>query len=234
MKYKILIAEDDADIAELISLYLENEDHQIVFAKDGQEAWEIFQKEKIDLLIVDIMMPRMNGYDTIRRIRERSQIPILVLSAKTLSQDKVLGLGLGADMYMTKPFDPLELVANIKALTRRSYNFSSLEKKEHPDLIKRGSLIFDPEKMCVTKDGKEVPLTAYELKILVKMMKSPGRVFTKIQLYQVINRDYCLSDEDTIMVHISRIRSKIEEDPSSPRYIKTVRGLGYRFEYEED
>lgn len=234
MKYKILIAEDDADIAELISLYLENEDNQIVFAKDGQEAWEIFQKQKIDLLIIDIMMPRMNGYETIRHIRERSQIPILVLSAKTMSQDKVLGLGLGADMYMTKPFDPLELVANVKALTRRSYQFSSLEKDSNPNVLQRGPFVFDSEKMCVTKNGKEIPLTAFELKILVKMMKNPGRVFTKIQLYQVINREYCLSDEDTIMVHISRIRSKIEEDPSSPCYIKTVRGLGYRFEYEED
>lgn len=233
MKYKILIAEDDEDIAELISLYLENDDFQVEFAKDGQEAWEIFQKEKIDLLIVDIMMPRMNGYETIRRIREGSQIPILVLSAKALSQDKVLGLGMGADMYMTKPFDPLELVANIKALTRRSYNFSSLSRSGSSGLLVRGNLVYDPEKMCITKAGREIPLTAFELKILVKMMKSPGRIFTKIQLYQEINRNYCESDEDTIMVHISRIRSKIEEDPSSPCYIKTVRGLGYRFEYEE-
>lgn len=234
MKYKILIAEDDTDIAELISLYLENDDHAVIFAKDGQEAWEIFQKETIDLLIIDIMMPRMNGYETIRKVRERSQVPILVLSAKILSQDKVLGLGLGADMYMTKPFDPLELVANVNAMIRRSYHFSPLEKASKQTLIQRGPFVFDPEKMCITKNGTEIPLTAYELKILVKMLKSPGRVFTKLQLYQVINRDYCLADEDTVMVHISRIRSKIEEDPSSPRYIKTVRGLGYRFEYEKD
>lgn len=234
MEYKILIAEDDADIAELISLYLENENLQIVYTKDGQEAWETFQKQKIDLLILDIMMPRMNGYEIIRRIREKSQVPILVLSAKTMSQDKVLGLGLGADMYMTKPFDPLELVANIKALARRSYHFSSLGNSSNQNLMKRGPFTFNPEKMCITKDDNEIPLTAFELKILVKMMKSPGRVFTKLQLYQVINQDYCLTDEDTIMVHISRIRSKIEEDPSSPRYIKTVRGLGYRFEYGDD
>lgn len=234
MKYKIMIAEDDADIAELISLYLENDDYQVFLAEDGQAALDLFAQQEIDLLIVDIMMPRINGYETIRKIRETSQIPILVLSAKTLNQDKVLGLGIGADMYMTKPFDPLELVANIKALIRRSYRFSALLDKENEKQLHRGELVYDQEKMCVFKNGKEVPLTAFELKLLVHMMKSPGRIFTRIQLYQMINRDYCPADEDTIMVHISRIRSKIETDPSLPRYIKTVRGLGYRFVYEED
>ena len=233
MPYKIMIAEDDSDIAELISLYLENDDFQVVLAQNGKEALELFEKMDIDLLIVDLMMPEMNGYETIRKIREVSKIPILILSAKSMNQDKVLGLGIGADMYMTKPFDPLELVAQVKAMIRRSYRFSNLGQEPNSFFLKRGDLVYDPEKMCLKKAGKEISLTAYELKLLVAMMKAPGRVFTKLQLYQVISRDFCQADEDTIMVHISRIRSKIEEDPSKPKYIKTVRGLGYRFDDED-
>lgn len=227
-----MIAEDDEDIAELIALYLENDDFQVVQAQNGKEALERFEQMNIDLLIVDLMMPEINGYETIRKIREVSQIPILILSAKSMNQDKVLGLGIGADMYMTKPFDPLELVAQVKAMIRRSYRFSNLGQEPRSFFLKRGDLVYDPEKMCVKKAGKEISLTAYELKILVAMMKAPGRVFTRLQLYQVISRDFCQADEDTIMVHISRIRSKIEEDPSKPKYIKTVRGLGYRFDDE--
>lgn len=232
MPYKIMIAEDDEDIAELIALYLENDDFQVVQAQNGKEALERFEQMNIDLLIVDLMMPEINGYETIRKIREVSQIPILILSAKSMNQDKVLGLGIGADMYMTKPFDPLELVAQVKAMIRRSYRFSNLGQESSSFFLKRGDLVYDPEKMCIKKAGKEITLTAYELKILVAMMKAPGRVFTRLQLYQVISRDFCQADEDTIMVHISRIRSKIEEDPSKPKYIKTVRGLGYRFDDE--
>lgn len=232
MPYKIMIAEDDEDIAELIALYLENDDFQVVQAQNGKEALERFEQMNIDLLIVDLMMPEINGYETIRKIREVSQIPILILSAKSMNQDKVLGLGIGADMYMTKPFDPLELVAQVKAMIRRSYRFSNLGQELSSFFLKRGDLVYDPEKMCIKKAGKEITLTAYELKILVAMMKAPGRVFTRLQLYQVISRDFCQADEDTIMVHISRIRSKIEEDPSKPKYIKTVRGLGYRFDDE--
>lgn len=233
MPYKIMIAEDDADIAELISLYLENDDFQVVLAQNGKEALELFEKMDIDLLIVDLMMPELNGYETIRKIREVSKIPILILSAKSMNQDKVLGLGIGADMYMTKPFDALELVAQVKAMIRRSYHFSTSGQEPSCFFLKRGDLVYDPEKMCLKKAGKEISLTAYELKLLVAMMKAPGRVFTKLQLYQVISRDFCQADEDTIMVHISRIRSKIEEDPSKPKYIKTVRGLGYRFDDED-
>lgn len=232
MPYKIMIAEDDEDIAELITLYLENDDFQVVQAQNGKEALERFEQMNIDLLIVDLMMPEINGYETIRKIREVSQIPILILSAKSMNQDKVLGLGIGADMYMTKPFDPLELVAQVKAMIRRSYRFSNVGQESNSFFLKRGDLVYDPEKMCLKKAGKEITLTAYELKILVAMMKAPGRVFTRLQLYQVISRDFCQADEDTIMVHISRIRSKIEEDPSKPKYIKTVRGLGYRFDDE--
>ena len=235
MGYKILIAEDDQDIVELLSLYLENDAFTIFKANDGIEALEILEKEKIDLLIVDIMMPNMDGYETIKKIREFSHMPIIVLSAKSMDQDKILGLGMGADMYMTKPFNPLEVIANIKALLRRTYDFqTAVNESVQTATTKMGNLEYDHEKMLLKKNGQVVALTACELKILLKMMKSPGRVFTKGQLYEAIGNDYYIRDDDTMMVHISKIRAKIEDNPSSPRYIKTVRGLGYKLEYEED
>lgn len=234
MGYKILIAEDDQDIVELLSLYLENDAFTIFVANDGLEALKILENEQIDLLIADIMMPNMDGYETIKKIREFSHMPIIVLSAKSMDQDKILGLGMGADMYMTKPFNPLEVIANVKALLRRTYDFQMTANTNVQTTTKMGDLEYDNEKMLLKKNGHVVALTACELKILVKMMKSPGRVFTKGQLYEAIGNDYYIRDDDTMMVHISKIRAKIEDNPSSPRYIKTVRGLGYKFDYEED
>lgn len=233
MKYKILIAEDDKDIIELLSLYLENDAFHVSAVTDGQSAVDIIQKGKIDLLIVDIMMPQMDGYETIKTIRKFSHMPIIVLSAKTMDQDKILGLGLGADMYMTKPFNPLEVVANVKALLRRTYDFEVAGSQQNSAKLKLGELEYDADKMVLKKNGQTVPLTACELKILLKMMKAPGRVFTKGQLYEAIGNDYFFRDDDTMMVHISKIRAKIEDQPSAPRYIKTIRGLGYKFDYED-
>ncbi len=234
MKYNILIAEDDKDIIELLSLYLENDAFHVYAVTDGQSAIDFIRKEKIDLLIVDIMMPKMDGYETIKNIRQFSHMPIIVLSAKSMDQDKILGLGLGADMYMIKPFNPLEVIANVKALLRRTYDFES-QNVQHPSssLLKLGELEYDQDKMVLKKNGQTVPLTACELKILLKMMKSPGRVFTKGQLYEAMGNDYYIHDDDTMMVHISKIRAKIEDQPSLPRYIKTIRGLGYKFDYED-
>lgn len=229
MAYHILIAEDDKDIIELLRLYLENNEFVVYTAENGKEALSVLEKQEIDLLIVDIMMPEMNGYETIKAIRKTSHLPIIVLSAKTLDHDKIIGLDMGADMYMVKPFNPLEVIANIKALLRRSYQFQNLQTSANS--LKYGSLEYDPEKMVVLKNGIIVPLTASELKILVKLMSAPGRVFTKAQLYEATGQDgYYESDDDTMMVHISRIRSKIEDQPSKPRFIQTIRGLGYKFE----
>lgn len=234
MEYKILIAEDDKDIVELLALYLENDAFTIFKAYDGLQALEILKNEHIDLLVIDIMMPNMDGYETIKKIRESSHLPIIVLSAKSMDQDKILGLGMGADMYMTKPFNPLEVIANIKALLRRTYDFQIQSNDNTNMTTKLGELEYDKDKMVLKKNGQVIALTACELKILIKMMKSPGRVFTKGQLYEAIGNDYYIRDDDTMMVHISKIRAKIEDNPSAPRYIKTVRGLGYKFDYEED
>lgn len=229
---KILIAEDEKEIIGLLSLYLESEGFTVISAEDGEKAQELFKSEHPDLLIADIMMPKKNGYDLIREIRKTSQIPIIVLSAKNLGNDKVLGLNIGADVYITKPFDPLEVVAYVKASLRRQ-SYKTAEKGKNT-VIDCGRLCLDTEKLVLTKDGEAVNLTSTELKILMILMKHPQRVYTKNQLYQQINGDYYESDDNTMMVHISNLRCKIEDDPVKPVYIKTVRGLGYKFEFEKN
>ena len=231
----ILIAEDDADIIELLSLYLSGEGYGIVASQNGMDALEAVYSNKIDLAIIDIMMPGLNGYDLVRKIRKDFNFPIIILSAKTLDSDRILGLNLGADTYMTKPFNPLEVVAYVKAALRRYYHLggenSEREDKEdqHPILVV-GELELDLLRFILRKRGKIIPLTPTELKIVVKLMQSPGRVYTKAQLYTCIGGELYESDDNTMMVHISNIRAKIEDDPSNPLYIKTVRGLGYKIE----
>lgn len=232
----ILIAEDDADITELLSLYLSGEGYHILSAENGRQALELMRTEKISLAIVDIMLPEVNGYDLIRKIRETQNFPIIILSAKTMDTDRILGLNLGADAYMTKPFNPLEVVAYVKAALRRYYslggNASGSVPVEDEGFLTVGELQLDLYKFVLRKRGKVIPLTPTELKIVVKLMQSPGRVYTKGQLYTCIGGELYESDNNTMMVHISNIRAKIEDDPSNPRYIKTVRGLGYKIEAE--
>lgn len=229
MNFNVLIAEDDEDIVKLLKLYLENEGVDVKWAKDGVEACEIFDKEKINLAIVDIMMPRMNGYELTKYIRNKSNIPIIILSAAQLDSDKILGLNLGADDYMVKPFNPLELIARINAHLRRFYKLGNVQEKTDSK-ITIGELTLDTETLTLEKNGEPVNLTATEYKILALLMKSPGRVFTKMQIYEEVNGDYYATDDNTMMVHISNLRDKIEQDPKNPRYIKTVRGLGYKIE----
>ena len=229
MNFNILLAEDDEDIVKLLKLYLENEGYVVLWAKDGVEASEIFDKEKVDLALVDIMMPRMNGYELTKYIRKKSNIPIIILSAAQLDSDKILGLNLGADDYMVKPFNPLELIARINANLCRCYKLGNV-KDADDGRISRGELTLDTHMLTLEKKGVPINLTATEYKILVMLMKSPGRVFTKMQIYEEVNGDYYANDENTMMVHISNLRDKIEDDPKNPRYIKTVRGLGYKIE----
>lgn len=229
MNFNVLIAEDDEDIVKLLKLYLENEGFDVKWAKDGVEACEIFDKEKINLAIVDIMMPRMNGYELTKYIRNKSNIPIIILSAAQLDSDKILGLNLGADDYMVKPFNPLELIARINAHLRRFYKLGNVQEKTSSK-ITIGELTLDTETLTLEKNGEPVNLTATEYKILALLMKSPGRVFTKMQIYEEVNGDYYATDDNTMMVHISNLRDKIEQDPKNPKYIKTVRGLGYKIE----
>ena len=229
MNFNILLAEDDEDIVKLLKLYLENEGYVVLWAKDGVEASEIFDKEKVDLALVDIMMPRMNGYELTKYIRKKSNIPIIILSAAQLDSDKILGLNLGADDYMVKPFNPLELIARINANLRRFYKLGNV-KDADDGKINIGELTLDTHMLTLEKKGVPINLTATEYKILVMLMKSPGRVFTKMQIYEEVNGDYYANDDNTMMVHISNIRDKIEDDPKNPRYIKTLRGLGYKIE----
>lgn len=233
MKYRILVAEDDKDIAEFIKLYLVNEGYEVILAQDGLLAYDETLKQKIDLAVVDIMLPKMNGYDLIKKIRENSNIPIVILSAKNQDSDKILGLDLGADDYLTKPFNPLELVARIKSNIRRYYSLGSqagTEKEKEAHIWRVGELLLDEESVTLTKGGEVITITPTEYKMLSLFMKSPGKVFTKMQIYQAVNGECYVNDDNTLMVHISNLRDKIEENPREPKYIKNIRGIGYKIE----
>lgn len=223
---KVLIAEDDKDITEILSLYLEKNNFEIYIADNGKKALNIVQTKKIDIALVDIMMPIMNGYELIKEIRKKSHIPVIIISAKNMEKDKILGLDIGADAYITKPFNPLEVVANVKAIIRRCYKYE--EENNQKVKIAIGELEFDEEEYTVRKNGEKINLTNTETKILSKMMKEPGKIFTREQLYKCINNQYFETDDNTIMVHISNIRSKIKDEQS--KYIKTIRGVGYKID----
>lgn len=234
MSQQILIAEDDEDIVELLSLYLTGEGFTVFSAGNGLQALERVEVERIDVAILDIMLPVLNGYDLLRKIREKHNFPVIILSAKDLDTDRILGLNLGADAYLTKPFNPLEVVAYVKSALRRYYELGGNAAAEKSAVEKTtltvGELELDLLKFILRRRGQIVPLTPVELKIVLKLMQSPGRVYTKAQLYACIGGELYESDDNTMMVHISNIRAKIEDDPSNPRYIKTVRGLGYKIE----
>ncbi len=234
MARKILIAEDDADIVELLRLYLTNEGFEVLSAPNGEEALRILDETKIDLAVLDIMMPKMDGYELTKRIRAAGNLPVLILSARNMDSDKILGLDLGADDYMTKPFNPLEVVARINSNLRRAYDLNDNVQRQQDTggkMLEVGGLRLHTDTFVLTKDGAEVMLTPTEYKILALLMRSPGRVFTKAQIYENISGDpYFESDDNTMMVHISNLRDKIEDDPKKPRYIKTIRGLGYKVE----
>lgn len=223
MKQKILIAEDEADIRNILRLYLESEGFQVIEAGDGQEALDAVREARPDLAILDVMMPRLDGLAVTRALRQYSDIPILILSAKSQDNDKILGLNLGADDYISKPFNPLEVVARVKAqLRRREHRFSPV--------ISLGALSLNTETCSLTKGGEPVLLTPTEYRLLSVLMRSPGRILTKVQLSEAINGQYFENDDNTIMVHISKLRDKIEDDPRHPQRLVTVRGLGYKFE----
>lgn len=229
MTYKILLAEDDHDIVQIVKLYLEGSDYQVSSALNGTEALEIFNKEAIDLAILDLMMPEMDGYAVIQKIRETSNIPIIILSAKNTDQDKILGLNIGADDYLTKPFNPLEIVARVQSALRRYYKLGA--KTQPPQAtLSVGDLVLNLEEGWASLAGEPLSLTVSEFKILHILMRSPGQIFTKNQLYQAVNGSYIQADDKTIMVHISNLRSKIEADSKNPNYIKTIKGVGYKIE----
>lgn len=230
MKFKILVAEDNKDTINILKLYLENSGFEVLYVDNGEDALSILNNQKIDLAIFDIMMPKINGFELIKRVRKISNIPIMILSAKDQSSDKIFGLNIGADDYLTKPFDPVELIARINSNLRRFYDLGgNLSKKEDRNLTV-GELCLNVDEFILTKNGKLINLTATEYKILAKLMKKPGRIYTKAQLYENINGEYSENDDNTMMVHIFHLREKIEDDPKKPKYIKTIRGIGYKIE----
>ena len=222
--YSILLADDEKEIMDFLSLYLEKDGFKVYTSKYGHEEWDTLEKEKIDLAIIDIMMPRINGYELIKKIRNKSNMPIMILSAKGESSDKVLGLGIGADDYITKPFDPLEVVARVQANIRRYYNLGSGETNRN---LSVRDLTLDTSQCILFKKDKLIELTSIEFKILKLFMENPGRVFTKKQIYEAAWEDSYIVDDNNIMVYISKIREKLGEREGEA-YIKTIRGLGYK------
>jgi len=226
----ILIADDESDIRNLIKISLEENGYTVLTAQNGKEAWDILTTQDVHLAILDVMMPVMDGFNLLRKIREHSTIPVIFLTARADDMDKVLGLGLGADDYLAKPFSIAELVARVGAQLRRSNEY--LSPKEKSDVsITYGNLTIDKEKCCVFRDGESIELGAKEYKLLLHFMEHPEKVFTKRQLYDAVWDEEYYFDDNTIMVHISRIRNRIEDDPQKPKYLKTIRGIGYKLHY---
>lgn len=279
MAETVLIVEDDQDIVELLSLYLTGSGYDVVTAGNGEEALEQLQQHPADIALVDIMMPRMNGYDFIKALRATDNIPVIIISARTQAADKIVGLDAGADGFIAKPFNPLEVTAQIRALLRRratdvadalaaagrvaptadearatapsegeaslpgpdasgpsdraaaeSTPAPSAPSQDGAHVLRVGDLAFDTERLELFKGGTPIPLTAAELKIMATFMAAPGRVFSKAQLYACINGESFAGSEASVMVHVSNIRAKLEDDPLRPAYIKTIRGMGYKID----
>lgn len=229
-KALILIAEDDPDIVALLKLYLEKEGYKVISAPDGRQALALVHENAVDLGIFDIMMPGMDGFELIREVRKDHGFPVLVLSARSQDEDKIKGLNLGADDYLSKPFNPLEVVARVKAMLRRYHQLNAQKDDAEEEVYRTGDLELNMTAMTFTKKGEEIALTPMELKILALLMKTPGRVYTKVQIFEQINGTYLEGDDRTLMVHISNLRDKIEDDSRNPVYLKTIRGLGYKVE----
>ncbi|OPA72980.1 DNA-binding response regulator [Paenibacillus selenitireducens] len=231
----ILIADDEREIVELLKLFLERENYEVIEAYDGEQAWACIRQRRIDLAVVDIMMPRLDGYQLIKKLRADYKLPVIILSAKNRDSDKILGLGLGADDFIAKPFNPLEVVARIQAQLRRAFDFNASESKpEPPSHTTIGPLTLDHHACVVYRGGIEIPLTSLEYKMLNTFMLAPGRIFTKQQLFEQAWSETYWEDDNSIMVLIYRLRDKIEDPHGPPVFVKTVRGLGYKFATKDD
>lgn len=225
----ILVCDDDKEIVEAIEIYLIQEGYEVEKAYDGEEALAIMQSNKIDLLIIDVMMPKLDGIRATLQIRKASSIPIIILSAKTEDADKILGLNVGADDYVTKPFNPLELVARVKSQLRRYTTLSNVEETKDT-IYETGGLVINDDLKKVMVDGEEVRLTPIEYNILLLLMKNKGKVYSINQIYESIWNEEAIGADNTVAVHIRHIREKIEINPKDPRYLKVVWGVGYKIE----
>ncbi|MGI6118539.1 MAG: response regulator transcription factor [Bilifractor sp.] len=227
---KILIAEDDENITEILKMYLENNNFQVITARDGLEALEIIRKSEIDLALFDVLMPKIDGFALIRKVRRDYKFPIIFLSAKKSDSDKILGLSLGADDYIAKPFNPLEVLARINAAFRRVNELSVPPKRvQEREELTYQNLRVNLKTLQLYKNGKEISVTPTQLRILILLMENPGRVFTKKQIMRHLNGELYEHDENTVTVHISNLRDKIEDDSRNPVFLLTVRGIGYKF-----
>ncbi len=229
---KILIVDDEKEIRDLIEIYLKSEGYETLKAADGEEALKILSMEEPDLIILDVMMPKMNGIDACLKIREERQMPIIMLSAKSEDVDKILGLNMGADDYLTKPFNPLELIARVKSQLRRFYKLNPKvkEKEEEGNIINIDDMKINLDTHEIFIGDNEVKLTPTEFDILVLLAKNKGKVFSIANIYESVWNQEFLESDNTVMVHIRKIREKTEENPRKPKFIKTVWGVGYKIE----
>ena len=223
----ILVCDDDHEIVDAIEIYLEQEGFKVFKAYDGIEALDVLKEQDIQLLVIDVMMPRLDGIHAIMKIRENSSIPIIVLSAKTEDPDKILGLNVGADDYIAKPFNPLELVARVKSQLRRYTKLGNIPE-ETSSIFSVGGLVMNDDTKEVTVDDEPVKLTPIEYNILLLLVKNQGRVFSIDQIYEKIWNEQAIGADNTVAVHIRHIREKIEINPREPRYLKVVWGVGYK------
>lgn len=228
-KETVLIVDDEKEISDLIGIYLRNEGYAVLKASDGLEALEVLKKSEVHLIILDIMMPKMDGIQACMRIREEKNMPIIMLSAKSQDMDKIMGLSTGADDYVTKPFNPLELIARVKSQLRR-YTRLNIPNEKKKDEIDIGNLSINVATHEVIVDGKEVKLTPREFDILELLARNKGIVFSIEKIFESVWKEDYYESDNTVMVHIRKIREKIEMNPRKPQYIKTVWGVGYKFE----
>jgi DNA-binding response OmpR family regulator len=228
--YTILICDDDRDIVSALEIYLTSEGYKTVSAYNGEEALSIVKSQSIDLILMDVMMPKLDGIRATAKLREYGNIPIILLTAKSEDTDKVLGLNIGADDYITKPFNPVEVIARVKSQLRRYTTLGGKQQTGPDHVLRNGTIALDDEAKTVTVDGESVSLTPIEYNILLLLMKNPGRVYSTAQIYEQVWNDPALGSDNTVAVHIRHLREKIEIDPANPRYLKVVWGLGYKME----
>ena len=228
--YNILVCDDEKDIVSALRIYLTAEGYRVFEAGNGAEALEVIDREDIHLALLDVMMPGMDGITALNRLREHHNLPVILLTAKSEDTDKVLGLNVGADDYVTKPFNPIEVLARVKSQLRRYTTLGGRPKEDDALLFRNGGIVLDDGAKSVSVDGEPVNLTPIEYNILLLLMKNPGRVFSTGQIYELVWNDPSLGSENTVAVHIRHLREKIEIDPANPRYVKVVWGLGYKME----
>ena len=228
--YNILVVDDDKEIVESIEIYLRNEGYKVFKAYDGLEALDILTNEEIHLILMDIMIPKLDGIKATIKIRQEKNIPIILVSAKGEDTDKILGLNIGADDYITKPFNLLELIARVKSNLRRYMNFGNFNNETREDVLRSGGLELNTSTKEVKVDGNQVKVTPIEYRILELLLRNKGRVFSIDEIYEKVWKEESFNVENTVAVHIRRIREKIEINPKEPRYLKVVWGIGYKIE----